>query len=116
MLILLGINFLWIVAYDTMYALVDRDDDLRIGVKSTAVLFQRFDRLIIMIFQISFHLLWLYLGLVLEESILFYCLWFLALLVLIYQQYLLKKNTSEANFKAFSSNVWYGLLMWVALL
>ena len=116
MLILLGLNFLWIVAYDTMYALVDREDDLRIGVKSTAVLFQRFDRLIIMMLQISFHLLWLYLGLELHESIIFYGLWFFALLVLIYQQYLLKQNTNESSFKAFSSNSWYGLLMWVALI
>ena len=116
MLILLGINFLWIVAYDTMYALVDKEDDLRIGVKSTAVFFERFDRLIIMILQISFHLLWLYLGLELEESIIFYSLWFLALLVLIYQHYLLKQNTIESSFKAFSSNVWYGFMMWVALI
>jgi len=45
-------NVLWAVAYDTLYAMVDRDDDLKIGVKSTAILFGRHDKLIIGILEV----------------------------------------------------------------
>ena len=47
------VNILWAVAYDTQYAMVDRDDDLKIGIKSTAILFGRHDKLIIGILQVA---------------------------------------------------------------
>ncbi len=115
-LLLLLINFLWIISYDTMYAMVDREDDLRIGVKSTAVLFANYDRVIIMLLQVTFHLLWLYLAFVLEYSIWFYSCWFVAAFILIYQQTLVNSRDEEACFKAFSVNFWYGALMWLAVI
>ena len=52
--LLLIANLLWVVAYDTQYAMVDRDDDIKLGIKSTAILFAELDRPIIAILQISF--------------------------------------------------------------
>lgn len=115
-LVLFLLNFAWIVSYDTMYAMVDKEDDLLIGVKSTAVLLGRYDGAIILGLQIFYHALWLYLALTLRYSLLFYLFWSMATLVIIYQQRLLGQRNVEAYFTAFSTNTWYGLLMWLALM
>ncbi|KTC92977.1 MULTISPECIES: 4-hydroxybenzoate octaprenyltransferase [Legionella] len=112
---LLIINFLWIVAYDTQYAMVDRDDDLQIGVKSTAILFASYDRLIIGSFQLFSHLLWLVLAWELHFSLSFFVGWVIAAGILFYQQRLIAKREREACFRAFLTNAWYGLLMWLAV-
>ncbi|WP_133127436.1 4-hydroxybenzoate octaprenyltransferase [Legionella nagasakiensis] len=116
MAILLLINFLWIVSYDTMYAMVDREDDLRIGVKSTAVLFAQYDCLIILLLQACLHVLWLGLAFVHHFSLLFYGVWGIAALILMHQQKLVSSRDIEACFKAFSTNIWYGATMWVAII
>lgn len=116
MLVLCLLNFAWIVSYDTMYAMVDRPDDLRIGVKSTAILFAQYDKLIIMMLQVFFHLNWLLLGYLLHGSWSFYGFWIAGSLILLYQQYLMHQKKEKGYFSAFSSNIWYGFLMWLALL
>jgi len=116
MIILFALNFFWIVAYDTLYAMADRVDDLRIGVKSTAILFAPYDRLIVLLLQMITHGLWLFLALRLHYSLGFFVCWGIAITVLVYQHYLLQLNQESAYLKAFSSNVWYGLLMWLALM
>jgi 4-hydroxybenzoate polyprenyltransferase len=115
MWILFFINAAWIVAYDTMYAMVDRPDDLRLGVKSTAVLFAQYDCFIIFLLQLLFHGGWLYLALSLRYSLWFYSFWVFASILLVYQQILLKNRQPDHCFRAFSSNSWYGFLMWLAL-
>ena len=116
MSLLFVLNFAWIVAYDTMYAMADRDDDLRIGVKSTAVLFGHYDRVIILLLQFVLHSLWLCLAWVMQYSLIFYGFWLAAGGVLAYQQYLMNQKNPTAYFAAFSVNVWYGLVMWYALI
>ncbi len=116
MVCLFIINFFWILAYDTQYAMVDRDDDLRIGVKSTAILFANFDRVFIACFQIFFHLLWLILAFEMHFSAAFYSFWFAAVFLLFYQQKCLARRVRESYLQAFSSNAWYGLIMWLALI
>jgi len=116
MLVLLLLNFLWIVSYDTMYAMVDCEDDLRIGVKSTAVLFGSYDYLIILLLQIAFHCLWLYLASSQYYSSRFYVGWVVGLFILIYQQTLVNQRTAHSSFKAFSMNAWYGTIMWATLI
>ena len=116
MIVLFILNFAWIVAYDTMYAMADRDDDLRIGIQSTAVLFGHFDRLCILSLQIFFHLMWIYLAYRMHCAYSFYWIWVIALLVLAYQQKLIAKGHTEACLQGFSMNVGYGLLMWCALI
>jgi len=114
-ILLFVLNFAWIVSYDTMYAMVDREDDERIGVKSTAVLFARHDCFIILLLQLFFHALWIFLAIELHLSKWFYTIWFIAAWILVYQQQLIRRVDTVAYFAAFSTNNWYGLLMWLAL-
>ena len=116
MLLLFTLNFAWIVAYDTMYAMADREDDLRIGVQSTAVLFAQFDCSIVLLLQIFFHGLWLLLAYIQHYSLGFYSLWFVAAGILLYQQRLITSRDANLCLRAFSTNSWYGLLMWLALI
>lgn len=109
------INFAWIVAYDTMYAMTDRADDLKIGVKSTAIYFADYDRLIIGMLLLLLHGLWLYWALISNAYPAFYGLWFAASFILIFQQKLIHQRTPEDCFKAFKVSVYYGLLMWFAV-
>ena len=100
---------LWATAYDTMYAMVDREDDLLIGVKSTAILFGRHDRLIIGIIQLLLlaNLVW-----VGELAGLGWPYWF-GLVVATglggYQQWLIRNREPAACFKAFLNNNWLGI-------
>lgn len=110
------LNFAWIVAYDTMYAMTDKEDDLRIGVKSTAIYFASYDRFIIGLLQCLVHGLWLYWALSNKVgSIGFYALWFAAAMVLLYQQKLISKRERGQCFRAFIISVYYGALMWFAV-
>ena len=110
------INFLWIVAYDTQYAMVDREDDLHIGVKSTAILFGQWDIAIISLLQVAMQLLWLILAIKLELNQYFFIAWFLGLLLLAAQYRLVASRCPLACFQAFLLNSWYGLVLWVGVL
>lgn len=110
------INFLWIMAYDTMYAMADREDDLQIGVKSTAIYLGSYDRLIIALFNTSMHSLWLYWAIAFRNNLLFYLFWLAAGFVLVYQQILLNKRKPADCFKAFLVSAYYGLCMWLAVI
>lgn len=113
---LLLINFCWVIAYDTQYAMADREDDLRIGVKSTAVLFAHYDKTIIACLQVFLHLLWLPLAMNLKFSTLFWLLWIGAALILIYQQKLIINRHPRQCLQAFLNNSWYGTAMWLAII
>lgn len=109
-------NITWAVAYDTQYAMVDRDDDLRIGVKSTAILFGRFDKLIIGLLQLATLLLLGVIGwqLGLGRS------YFLALTgaagLFLWQQKLIADREREACFRAFLNNNLVGMLIFIGIL
>jgi len=101
-------SLLWIVAYDTMYAMVDRDDDLKIGIKSTAILFGSADRLMIGVLQLSALVCMALLGEQLGYR-LFYYLGLTAIAGLfVYQQYLIRDRERGECFNAFANNVWVG--------
>ncbi len=113
---LFAANLVWILIYDTIYAMVDRDDDLKIGVKSTAILFAQYDRIILALFQVVVIVLLLISAYLLQANLSFYLCLFVASWVFIYQQWLLKKRTREAYFLAFKRSHWFGLsifLGWV---
>ncbi|MBI2786918.1 MAG: 4-hydroxybenzoate octaprenyltransferase [Legionella longbeachae] len=114
-LLLFLINFAWILVYDTMYAMTDKADDLRIGVKSTAIYFASYDRLIIGFLQCTLHGLWLFWALMNHANLWFYSFWFVAGTILIYQQKLINKREPTDCFKAFKISVYYGAFMWFAL-
>lgn len=116
MTLLFVLNFLWILAYDTLYALMDQEDDLRIGVHSTAILFDTHLPKIMVLLQIGFHGVWLYLGMTQVVSEWFDVCWVVGVGILNYQHTLLKKQTVDAYLQAFWWHAGYGLLMWMALL
>ncbi len=116
MALLFILNALWILMYDTCYALIDREDDYLIGVKSTAILFGIYDRLAIGVLQICVLGLWLVLGYLLHRGTLFYGAWGVGAMIMLYQQKLISLRTSKNYFRAFAWSGLYGLLMWIGLL
>lgn len=109
-------NVLWTVAYDTLYAMVDRDDDLKIGVKSTAILFGEADKAIVGTLQVLTVLILAMVGAQAELGVFFY-LGLLGMAALFgYQQYLIRFRRREACFRAFLNNQWAGASVFLGLL
>ncbi|WP_297793192.1 4-hydroxybenzoate octaprenyltransferase [uncultured Marinobacter sp.] len=108
-------NVLWTVAYDTLYAMVDRDDDLKIGIKSTAILFGDADRAIIGFLQALVVIILVMVGGQAELGIIYY-LGVVAMAGLFgYQQYLARFREREGCFKAFLNNNWAGFAVFTGL-
>lgn len=109
-------NLAWTVAYDTQYAMTDRDDDIKIGVKSTAILFGRYDIFIIFLLQSVSILLWIWAFW--REQILMAMLWAVAWVIFdfIYQSYRIRQRDPKETFWAFRHNRWIGLMLWLAVL
>ncbi|GIU16327.1 MULTISPECIES: 4-hydroxybenzoate octaprenyltransferase [unclassified Shewanella] len=113
---LFAANWCWTVAYDTMYAMVDRDDDLKVGIKSTAILFGRFDRHIIALFQIAALSCFIIAGLVAGRGEI-YALGIAAFIGFgLYQQKLIYGRERAPCFTAFLNNNWAGMVLFTALL
>ncbi|PIE25194.1 MAG: 4-hydroxybenzoate octaprenyltransferase [Neptuniibacter caesariensis] len=108
-------TLLWTVAYDTMYAMVDRDDDLRIGVKSTAILFGDADKFIIGMLQLSMLMTLILLARQVNLGLFFYLGLIGAGLLFIYQQWLIRDRERDSCFKAFLNNHYAGLLIFIGL-
>ncbi len=112
---LFAANFLWIVAYDTQYAMADRRDDLLIGVKSTAILFGRFDKLIVGVLHLATLVLLAVFGLMNTMSWHYYLGLLMASGFAVYQQYLCKDNLPERCFRAFQNNNWFGAMVFTGI-
>jgi 4-hydroxybenzoate polyprenyltransferase len=114
--LILVINVIWSVIYDTLYAMVDRDDDISIGLKSTAILFGRYDLVILRILKVTMIVLLVYLGMELQFS----WPWFVGVGVAAFlfarQQYLVRARGRDACFSAFLNNNWVGVAIWTGLL
>ncbi|MFB2650320.1 4-hydroxybenzoate octaprenyltransferase [Shewanella mangrovisoli] len=112
---LFAANWFWTVAYDTMYAMVDRDDDLKVGIKSTAILFGKYDRQIIGLFQLAALLCFIAAGWSADRGLVYG----LGLLTFVgfstYQQMLIFGRERAPCFKAFLNNNWAGLALFVSL-
>ncbi|EMM6763820.1 4-hydroxybenzoate octaprenyltransferase [Pluralibacter gergoviae] len=108
-------NICWSVVYDTQYAMVDRDDDLKIGVKSTAILFGKNDRLIIGILQVVVMALMATVGWLSGLGWVYYASILVAGGFFVYQQGLIKDRERDACFKAFLNNNYVGLALFVGL-
>lgn len=105
----------WTIAYDTMYAMVDREDDLKVGIKSTAILFGEADKLMIGILQASALMSLLLLGNKLSLSFYFYFSLIIAAGFFAYQQFLIKNREKEMCFKAFKNNHWVGAIVFIGI-
>ena len=101
----------WTVAYDTQYAMVDKNDDIEVGIKSTAILFGQFDKLIIFLLQILSLILLSAVALELNLSWPFYIALVISLGLFGYQQYLIKNRQRSLCFKAFLHNHYVGLVL-----
>jgi 4-hydroxybenzoate polyprenyltransferase len=103
------------IAYDTFYAMVDRDDDLLIGVKSTAVLFGQWDRHIIGLLQLGTLLLLGYMGQLLSLGSFFYIGLLVMASLFVYQAIITRNRDRDACFKAFLNNHWASFAVWIGL-
>jgi len=108
-------NVCWVVAYDTMYAMVDRDDDIRIGVKSTAILFGRWDRHIIGLFQLGFLALMIAVGASFALPPPYYAGLGVAAGFAIHHQRMIYARQREACFRAFLNNNLLGGAVFIGL-
>ncbi|EHZ6874049.1 MULTISPECIES: 4-hydroxybenzoate octaprenyltransferase [Providencia] len=109
------VNIIWSVIYDTQYAMVDRDDDLKIGVKSTAILFGQYDKLIIGLLQLLMVGLLLVIGSLAGLGTLYYISLVLVAGLFIYQQQLMVNRERAPCFKAFMNNNFVGLILFIGI-
>jgi 4-hydroxybenzoate polyprenyltransferase len=105
--------YAWCVAYDTIYAMVDREDDRRIGIKSSALALGQHDVVFIAVIESGFVLLLSILGICLKAHLAYYVMLMCVVGLLIYQHYLIKDRKPEACFKAFLNNTWMGGLVFL---
>ena len=113
--LLLLANVLWVTVYDTMYAMVDRNDDVRIGVRSTAILFGDSDRHIIAVLQIM-TLVSLYLvGKIIRASTWYDAGLMAGALFFIYQLWLIRDRDRDGCFRAFLNNNYFGMSVFIGL-
>ena len=101
-------NILWVTSYDTYYAMSDREDDLLATIKSTAILFNNKDRLMIVILQISCFLLMILIGVLLDMNSVYYFGVVVSCVLSLYQYRLTEERQSNRCLLAFSNNNWVG--------
>ncbi|MDQ6975857.1 MAG: 4-hydroxybenzoate octaprenyltransferase [Mariprofundaceae bacterium] len=106
---------LWVVVYDTMYAMVDRNDDCNIGVKSTAILFGEHDKTIILALQVLMFSLLYCLGVDQAWGVFYDLGLAIALGLAAYQQYLIRNRERDACFRAFLNNHYLGAAVFFGL-
>ena len=114
-LLLLAANLFWVIAYDTQYAMVDRVDDLKIGVKSSAIWFGRYDRLMIGLLHASALILLAGLGFASGRGPYYFAGLALAAVHAIWQQWLTRRREPAACFRAFLSNNYFGAAIFLGL-
>jgi 4-hydroxybenzoate polyprenyltransferase len=110
---LYGLVVILAVAYDTLYAMVDKEDDLKIGVKSSAILFGRWDKIIVLILELLVWIGLLVFGLWQHYSKYYEAWIFMAVGFVIYQQILIVDRIPEKCFKAFLNHHWFVMWVWI---
>lgn len=110
--LILTANIFWATSYDTIYALMDREDDARVGVKSTAILFGQATWMIVAILFSLFILALAILGVTLHFGAIFYSSLFIVAVILMRQVIVIREGIdSNAAFSLFKSHVWVGILI-----
>ena len=102
-------TLVWTLIYDTFYAMADREEDLKIGVKSTAILFAKYDQIIITLLQILLIFIFILIGNSFNLGLIYDFSLVIISLFMIYHQFLLKKRQKEEYFKAFINNNFIGM-------
>ena len=112
---------LWTLIYDTFYAMADRDEDLKIGVKSTAILFAKYDHIFITLLQVLLMIVFIKIGNLFDLGAFYDISLIIILFFMIYHQFLIKKRQKMDYFKAFINNhfigmtVFFGILLSIAI-
>lgn len=113
--LLLVANIFWTVAYDTEYAMVDRDDDLKLGIKTSAITFGRYDVAIVMLcYVIALGLIW-GIGCYLQLNYWFHLSMYISVGIAIYHYFLIRHRERGPCFKAFLHNNWIGAAIFVGV-
>ena len=112
--LLLG-NLFWVIAYDTEYAMVDRDDDLRIGMKTSAITLGRFDVAVVMLCYLVYLSIWAVAHINTAQPAIFLIAIGLALLQALWHGWLIRSREREGCFKAFRLNHWLGLTVFAGI-
>jgi len=113
-LLLVG-NLFWVLAYDTEYAMVDRDDDLRIGMKTSAITLGDKDVPAIMAFYALYLGIWAVLLNAPAQGLWFWLAWAAAVIQVVWHYFLIRRRSREGCFKAFRLNHWLGLSVFAAV-
>ena len=113
--LLLIANILWAVVYDTIYAMIDREDDLKIGIKSTAILFDDADRFIIGLIQSLVLIALIVIGQQASLSTIYYFSLIIGGCLFLYQLYLIRNRDQKKCMQAFLNNNWFGLVVFIGL-
>ena len=108
-------TLVWTLIYDTFYAMADRDEDLKIGVKSTAILFAKYDQIIITLLQILLIIVLILIGNVFDLGLIYDFSLVIISFFMIYHQFLLKKRQKEEYFKAFLNNNFIGMTAFLGI-
>ena len=108
-------TILWTLIYDTFYAMADRDEDIKIGVKSTAILFEKYDQIFITFLQILLIIVFVVIGNLFDLEPIYYFSLVIILIFMIYHQFLMKKRQKELFFKAFLNNNFIGMTAFIGI-
>lgn len=109
-------NLFWVLAYDTEYAMVDRDDDLKIGIRTSAITLGRFDVLGVMLFYAAYVAIWAAIGVALGLGVAYFTGLAVAAGVAGWHYTLIRTRTREGCFKAFRLNHWLGFVVFAGVL
>jgi len=114
-----GIIFLaslvWTLIYDTLYAMADREEDIKIGMKSTAILFEKYDQNIITLLQILLILIFIAMGNIFNLGLIYYFSLIIIVFFMIYHQFLMRKRQNSLYFKAFINNNYIGMTVFTGI-
>ena len=106
---------LWTLIYDTFYGMADRDEDLKIGVKSTAILFAKYDQIFITLLQILLMIVFIKIGNLFDLGVIYDTSLIIILLFMIYHQFLIMKRQKMDYFKAFINNHFIGMTLFLGI-
>lgn len=108
-------SVLWAIAYDTEYAMADRDDDIKLGIKSTAILFGKADLFMVGLLQLSVLAILVVCGYLLGLGIIYFTGLIPALAMAGYQLHLIKGRQSAACIRAFLNNHYFGMVVFISI-
>lgn len=113
--LLFGANLAWTIAYDTEYAMVDRDDDLRVGIKSTAILFGKYDVAIIGLLQLATLGLLAIVGWLINGALVYWLALLVAAGLFIWQLWMIRNRQTDTSFRAFRQNHYVGMVITIGI-